>query len=146
MKLTKEVEDIVYNTISWCQKEFGSSKYQTDDLNVYFDTEPEDTAKAEFDFYDNEITLYLKNIRGKRDLVVNTIHEYIHYLQPKNWYTRFFNRLERNNEIIDYEEYFTHPYEFEAKYLSEYEADRCMVEIGLKNLAKLKINKKTLDN
>lgn len=146
MKLTNEVENIVYQTINWCKKIFGESKYHTEELTVSFDTDPEDTAKAEFDFYDTEITLYLKNIRSNRDLVVNTIHEYIHYLQPKNWYTRFFNRLERENDSINYDEYFTHPYEFEAKYLSEQEANRCMIDIGIKSLAKIKSKKKSLDN
>jgi hypothetical protein len=147
VKLSNEVKDIVYKTIDWCQKELGLSKYQIDTLSVYFDTDIEEYAKAEFDFGDTEITLYIKNIFSKRDLVVNTIHEYIHYLQPRNWYTRFFNKLETmNSELIGYNEYYTHPYEFEAKYLSEYEANRCMIEIGLKNLAKLKIKKKALDS
>lgn len=138
MKLNKNIEHIVYNVIDWCKKEFGESKYYTEELSIYLDVNPDDTAKAEFDFSDVEITLYLKNIYSIKDLVVNVIHEYIHYLQPKNWYTRYLNKLEVVNDKISYNEYFLHPYEFEAKCLSEQEVDRCMIELGIKNIARNK--------
>jgi len=138
MKLTANIENITYNVINWCKKEFGESKYHTEELSVFLDVNPEDIAKAEFDFSDTEITLYLKNIHSIRDLIINIIHEYIHYLQPKNWYTRFFNKLEIINDRINYDEYFIHPYEFEAKCLSEQEVDRCMTDLGIENLAKNK--------
>ena len=137
MRRTKKNEDIVYNVIEWCVAQYGESKYQDTDLNIDFDIDSETTDKADFDFEINEITLYLKNIDSVFELIINVIHEFIHYLQPKNWYYRYFNQITSGKKKITYEEYFLNPYEITAKCLSEIEAIYCMNDLNYqKYLAK----------
>ncbi len=130
-QLSNIIDDVIY----WCSQNFGKSKYHRDIPEFYISFEEEEDAVAEYDFEDNEITLHILNIKTMKELCTNVIHEYIHYLQPKSWYKRYTNIIVKNsnNNKVSYTDYFSNPYEFEAKYLSELEVDYCMFDLKTKS-------------
>ena len=65
----------------------------------------DDTPEAEYDYINNEIIIYYKNIKDAAHLGQTIIHEYQHYLQSPSWMTRYYWMGYR---------YDNHPYEVAA--------------------------------
>ena len=65
----------------------------------------DDTPEAEYDYINNEIIIYYKNIKDAKHLAQTIIHEYQHYLQSPSWMTRYYRMGYR---------YDNHPYEVAA--------------------------------
>lgn len=65
----------------------------------------DDTPEAEYDYINNDIIIYYRNIKDEKHLLQTIIHEYQHYLQSPSWMTRYYN--------MGYS-YSDHPYEVAA--------------------------------
>lgn len=103
MKKEKAIS-IIQEVFPKIYKHFGDSKYFNYELNVYVHSSHYERHKGEYDF-DGNITIYSSQISSKRQLIKTLLHEYCHYLQPKNWYYRYYT--------LGYD-YDNHPYEIEA--------------------------------
>jgi len=85
---------------------YGYSKFQPCTPYLEYELAYEgDTAKGQYCFTGNEITIYCNNIESKEDLARTIIHEYQHYLQSPTWYVRY------SNMGLSYTD---HPYEKKA--------------------------------
>lgn len=114
----EELDKFLSYALKWCEKKFGynhNKEYRTDlewTRNDYF------MAKVNFlgmyDPDDNIIHLRVSNHRTIYNLCNTIIHEYIHYLQPRNWYSRYGSKYG----------YDFNPFEVEAFHLGDlYEVD-----------------------
>ena len=84
---------------------YGLSSYAETlpDLVIYHDRTA--SVMGEFEDSTEEISLNLAQCRTMRDAIATIVHEYQHYLQPRNgWYSRY---------LIIYG-YDNHPYEIAA--------------------------------
>lgn len=89
---------------------YGYSKYQKElpylqiEDSPYSDyTDPD--LYGEYCAKDNELVVYWKNVETVEDIIRVLIHEYQHYLQSPNWFTRYYKMGHS---------YDTHPYEIKA--------------------------------
>lgn len=104
-----------------CVKYYGLSKFHDTTPYVEFEKsiysrysgdkgydvscKEDDTPEAEYDYINNEMIIYYRNIKDAKHLAQTIIHEYQHYLQSPSWMTRYYN-MGHN--------YSDHPYEIAA--------------------------------
>ena len=104
-----------------CVNYYGLSKFHTTTPYVEFEKsiysrysgikayetkcKEDDTPEAEYDYINNDIIIYYRNIKDEKHLLQTIIHEYQHYLQSPSWMTRQYN-MGHN--------YSDHPYEIAA--------------------------------
>ena len=101
-------EDIGGAVLNWCWDNLGSSKFQSHKKpDIIYDWVASDLV-GEWVSSENEITIYVNEIDSLKEFIQTIIHEYVHYLQSPIWYSRHWNRKPN-------QEYFDHPYEFEAE-------------------------------
>jgi hypothetical protein len=107
------------NCITWCYNNLG---FRTDVKNtpaVEWTYQDHDMQRHRvFGYYhpdDNYIELRIKGHRTWVNLSNTIIHEWIHYLQPPAWYTRYYNSYT----------YASHPYEVLACFYSAINCNKC---------------------
>jgi len=105
----KEIEKLAVEYLDKCIDLYGESKWYSHTPYLSLESSPMSDEydldlKGEFINDENEIIVYLRNIRSKEDLARTIIHEYIHYLQCPTWLTRY------NNKCF----YDKNPYEIQA--------------------------------
>lgn len=118
MKLTHErwhdLNDAFQDMIEY----YGHSKYSEflPELVLYYD--PNYNCMGEFDDENEEISVNIAKCSTVRQAIGTIIHEYQHYLQPRNgWYDRHFKNGHTYN---------THPYEIEADEIAHRDWKRFM--------------------
>lgn len=89
---------------------YGDSRYQPSTPYLVLESSPyadakDPNAKGVFDFDDNEIVVYWKNMDTVEELVRTVVHEYQHYLQSPRWFARYYTMGHT---------YESHPYEVKA--------------------------------
>lgn len=109
------IEKQAYQFLEKTIELLGESKYQKHTPYLSIEYSPESTGydnlwRGEYDFAENEIIIYTKNIKGKEDLARTIVHEYSHYLQSPAWMQRYYDMGHT---------YKTHPYEIEAYEVEE---------------------------
>lgn len=111
------LSEYIQNAYVWCISTFG-----IDDIYTvpYFEWTIDDDIMrkfgmlGEYDFDGNSIVIRVRGHRTWRNLASTVIHEYVHYLQNKAWYERYWNKLESADKATVYDK---HPYEIEANYI-----------------------------
>jgi hypothetical protein len=124
--INSELKKIVYDVISWCEIEYGYSKFQNFLVDFELDNEELENEKeyfyqilAEYDDDDNLIIVYYKKIRKTTDLIKSIIHEYQHYLQSPSWYSIYDRKYG----------YYNNPYEKRAEEIAERDFKTCYKKI-----------------
>lgn len=104
----KEIRKIVELTIMYCHVHLGRNK-RRGDCGVMVMNQPSTAPQARYGEYCPEyhvMKIFKNHIENVRCLVVTTIHEYTHTLQPcKTNYARLYEEYGYDN----------HPYEIEAR-------------------------------
>ena len=106
MRLTSERYHDLHNAFQNIISHYGQSDWShfLPDLVIIHD--PSEGIMGEFDDSTEEVTLNIARCNRMSQAINTMIHEYQHYLQPRNgWYDRHF----KNGHTYD-----THPYEIEA--------------------------------
>ncbi len=84
---------------------YGISKYTEDLPNLVLIHDSGDYAMGTFEEEVEEIVVNVAQCRTRKDVIGTMIHEYVHYLQPRNgWYVRYSKKYSYDN----------HPYEKQA--------------------------------
>lgn len=110
MKLTynriKQLNSIFDNIVN----HYGFSRYSNDLPDLIIIHDDKDGSMGTFEDESEEIVLNLFNCRTVKDAVGTMIHEYCHYLQPRNgWYDRYARKYK----------YSEHPYEIQANEMAD---------------------------
>lgn len=104
----KEIRKIVELTIAYCHVHLGRNK-RRGDCGVIVTDQPSTAPQARYGEYCPEyhvMKIFKNHIENVRCLVVTTIHEYTHALQPcKTNYAKLYEKYGYDN----------HPYEIEAR-------------------------------
>jgi hypothetical protein len=130
----KKLEEIGEKVIDWCKNEFGSSKHYNDYPYVVFEFDEEGIC-GEFFPHNNQIIICTPALDSIEEFIETIIHEYIHYMQSKTWFTRYSNPPYRKNELTaeEFVDYLlrgdpTHPYEIEADKVAKRNWKKCKNE------------------
>lgn len=108
MYLTTERHEYLCDKFERMKDHFGTThwaNYEYPELVLYYD--PRCPLYGECVDEDNEIRLNLAHLRNKKHAVQIMLHEYTHYVEPRNgWFERYYSRGHT---------YETHPYELRAR-------------------------------
>lgn len=121
----KEQRKIVSLTIKWCGEILGKNNKRKNKLMFVLRPQPLMKKLAcgecfgEFDYRENVLDIYSDNNKTIKHLIVTTIHEYTHYLQPIRKY--YFELNEKYG-------YWKNPFEIQA-HANEVLYDVCWREI-----------------
>ena len=98
----QEILDIANEAYPKMVKYFGKGKQSIPEIVVYRnvfvdltgdeDAEGEDEPSGRYDSDINKISLYSDHIPDKEELLRALIHEYIHYLQPKDLDKKYYDQ------------------------------------------------------
>lgn len=116
-KRKRDVESLVFDVANWCMNNLSSNEKLP---KVWADWKRQNRCYGEYDYTDNEITVYPLIHENVKDIIDTTIHEWIHFLQD-------------NNEIIEKEEKYkfyksANPIELEAVELAKKYTKRYLKE------------------
>tara|TARA_Y100001963_G_scaffold157040_1_gene252153 strand:- start:1329 stop:1796 length:468 start_codon:yes stop_codon:yes gene_type:complete len=89
---------------------YGESLYSDDIPDLVLFSDEADTVSGEYDDANEEISLNMYYCTTAEQCVKTLIHEYMHYLQPRNWYQRYYKMGHTHQ---------THPYEIQAEQVAE---------------------------
>jgi len=106
MKLTHERYHDLHSVFQDIIEHYGQSNWTefVPDLVLYHDASY--GCMGEFDDSNEEVSINLAQCKTMRQAIATMIHEYQHYLQPRNgWYDRHYS----NGHTYE-----SHPYEIEA--------------------------------
>jgi len=100
------IRHIVKCTAHWCAVNLGMNNERRMDMSIEVIPNLTERLAGEFIESQNKIVIYYNRNKTVRDLVMTTIHEYVHYLQPiRNNYKRMLKEYG----------YDSHPMEIEAR-------------------------------
>ena len=98
----QEILDIANEDYPKIVKYFGKGKQSTPEIVVYRnvfvdltgdeDAEGEDEPTGRYDRDVNKISLYSDYIPNKEEVIRNVIHEYTHYLQPRDLDKKYYDQ------------------------------------------------------
>lgn len=77
-KRKKDIESLVFDVANWCMNNLSSNKKLP---KVWIDWKRQRRCYGEYDYTDNEITVYPLIHERVKDIIDTTIHEWIHFLQ-----------------------------------------------------------------
>jgi hypothetical protein len=77
-KRRKDIESLVFDVANWCMKNLSSNEKLP---KVWTDWKRQNRCYGEYDYTDNEITVYPLIHEKVEDIIDTTIHEWIHFLQ-----------------------------------------------------------------
>ena len=100
------IRHIVKCTAHWCAVNLGMNNERNMDMSIEIIPHLTERLSGEFIESQNKIVIYYNRNKTVRNLVMTTIHEYIHYLQPirKNY-----------SRMLKEYGYESHPMEIEAR-------------------------------
>jgi len=111
VKLTHDRYHDLHSAFQKMISNYGQSNWTEflPDLVLYYD--PSYGCMGEFDDSTEEVSINIAKCRTMRQAIQTMIHEYTHYMQPRNgWYDRHF----KNGHTYD-----SHPYEVDANEVAE---------------------------
>jgi hypothetical protein len=77
-KRRKDIESLVFDVAKWCMHNLPSNEKLP---KVWTDWKRQNRCYGEYDYTDNEITVYPLIHEKVEDIIDTTIHEWIHFLQ-----------------------------------------------------------------
>lgn len=105
--------------VSWCYNNLGFREDMSSTPSIDWKYQDLDMRKTRtFGYYhpdENMIELRIYGHRTWVNLSNTIIHEWVHYLQPPSWYTRYYNSYS----------YTSHPYEIMACFYSAVNCNQC---------------------
>lgn len=118
-----QLQKIVKLVINWCRMNIGENRRTKKNLYVRldFDDDAEDFADFDVEKRGRIITLYICRNKTIKDLISSCIHEYTHALQFWTKYWKLYGQYG----------YKRHPYEIEAREISEDNYLQCWNEISI---------------
>jgi len=128
-KLSKKQKSrIVALTIKWCRSALGENNKRKNKLGYCLRPQPlmhkliNGECHGQFDYRENILDIYIDNNKSIKSLIITTIHEYTHHLQPirKRYY-----------ELDKKYGYWKNPFEIQA-HANEVLYENCWREIKKK--------------
>ena len=98
-----EILKLAESVIDWCAKNVGYSKYYDDLPTIEVEYDSLSSVRAEYCPLNNVVTLYAKENRSVRQVVMSVMHEYRHYLQCPSWLERYSGLYRRKQHKNPYE-------------------------------------------
>lgn len=117
-KRRRDVEQLTFTVANWCMCNLPSNEKLP---KLWIDWKRQNRCYGEYDYTDNEITVYPLIHKKVKDIIDTIIHEWIHFLQD-------------TEEIIEKEEKYTfyksaNPIEIEAIELAKKYTKKCIKDI-----------------
>ena len=107
-------------TLKWCKKYLGHNLRKRKPIKLSVLKNPKNLDDkndcGSYHSHENRIIIYYVNCPTIKEIVSTVIHEYTHYLQSNKQYYEF----------TEYYNYFSHPFEVEARKNEELYTNRCV--------------------